>query len=203
MHYIVYLSKVVGKEIVVSKKDEELKKVAIKSRSKRCALCSISSGNHAMHPLYNISGPEGRPIVYKKRGVEDGIVWVHTLCAMFITCYENTKGMIYGCYEDGSYENEDGILASVDEEGDDEKIIDLDFRKKPGSPVLLTPVHHHMVIENQDVDAIGKIEEFRELKCTVCKKQDSNARRIPVQVSTNYQPHFILYLLHVFFSYLF
>ena len=59
-----------------------------------CALCPIKKDPHAMHPLYDVNGSEGRQVVNKN----GELAWVHTLCAMFISSY---NGCIYGCDRDG------------------------------------------------------------------------------------------------------
>ena len=53
-----------------------------KERPTECALCSVKTGLHAMHPLYDFHGPEGRQLVLPASGVgfrrkEKRLAWVH------------------------------------------------------------------------------------------------------------------------------
>lgn len=59
-------------------------------RPSECVLCSVKTGVHAMHPLYDQSGTSGRQLVLPASGVgfmrkERRLAWVHTLCAMVST----------------------------------------------------------------------------------------------------------------------
>lgn len=56
-------------------------------RPAECVLCSVKTGIHAMHPLYDQFGKFGRQLVLPASGVgfmkkERRLAWVHTLCAM-------------------------------------------------------------------------------------------------------------------------
>ncbi|KAL7541531.1 hypothetical protein ACHAXR_011004 [Thalassiosira sp. AJA248-18] len=90
-------------------------------RPSECALCSVKTGTHAMHPLYDMDGKHGRQLLLPATGVgfkrkPARLAWVHTLCAMFICSSPKHGGLIYGCMEDGSYEAPDE--EESDEEGD-------------------------------------------------------------------------------------
>ncbi|KAL7518276.1 hypothetical protein ACHAWX_003122 [Stephanocyclus meneghinianus] len=78
-------------------------------RPVECALCSVKTGIHAMHPLYDIPGPEGRQLVLPATGVgfkkiEKRLAWVHSLCAQFICSNSGTRGCVYGTYDGGKWE---------------------------------------------------------------------------------------------------
>jgi hypothetical protein len=82
------------------------------TRPVECVLCSVKSGMHAMHPLYDTHGPEGRQLVLPARGVgfkrkEKRLAWVHSLCAQFICSFASTGGCVYGCFDDGAFEGDD------------------------------------------------------------------------------------------------
>ena len=88
----------------VSKPGERPRSILISSRSTECSLCPVTTGNHAMHLLYDTHGKEGTPktlLPNKHKGLEERVTWVHTLCAMFIGKHE---GVIFGCQKDGTYE---------------------------------------------------------------------------------------------------
>ena len=91
----------------LKKKDGGIREVHIKSRAKRCALCPIFKGNHAMHPLFDKAGKTGQPIVAKKKHEDEGIVWVHTLCALVLNSNIGTNGLVYGCLPDGTFGGDD------------------------------------------------------------------------------------------------
>mmetsp|Transcript_24953 Transcript_24953/g.42750 ORF Transcript_24953/g.42750 Transcript_24953/m.42750 type:complete len:915 (-) Transcript_24953:190-2934(-) len=92
-------------------------------RPAECALCSVKTGIHALHPLYDFDGPHGRQLVLPASGVgifkrRKRLAWVHSLCAMFICSSERTGSLVWGCDEDGNWEeNED---EEDDEEDEDE-----------------------------------------------------------------------------------
>ena len=97
-------------------------RVAIKQeeRPTECVLCSVRTGTHAMHPLYDMHGKEGRQVLIPASGVgfkhkPSRLAWVHTLCAMFISSSPMHGGLVYGCMEDGSYEE-----PEEEEESDDD-----------------------------------------------------------------------------------
>ena len=82
-------------------------------RPTACALCSVRSGCHAMHPLYDMPGSMGRQVVNKS----GRLVWVHTLCGMY---HAVNTGMVYGCDEHGNYDDsnitEDTITKGAEED---------------------------------------------------------------------------------------
>mmetsp|Transcript_12256 Transcript_12256/g.27210 ORF Transcript_12256/g.27210 Transcript_12256/m.27210 type:complete len:406 (+) Transcript_12256:192-1409(+) len=86
--------KAVGRTVLVSKPHQEVKTMVQRKRPVACALCPIKTGPHAMHPLYDVNGTEGRQVVNKN----NELAWVHTLCAMYISSY---NGYVYGCDRDG------------------------------------------------------------------------------------------------------
>ena len=141
-----------------------------------------------MHPLYDRSGGEGRPLVIRSRKDDrDEIAWVHTLCASFINAFPQTKGLVYGCYEDGSYIDDCGHVCNTHNENNiGFESINLDYCLG-GNVVLKTYPHHYVIVEKID----GKennwtllLNEMRnsKLKCFVCGKTDEFSHRIPVQV---------------------
>lgn len=173
----------VGKMIKLIKHDGEKKDIRITKRPVHCSLCPISSGMHAMTPLYDTYGPRGQPIPAKAKNEEEGILWVHSLCALVIGSSVGTMGMVYGCYEDGLHIG--GEESDTDEEEDSvDKIcsFDLDYYGKDGSPLLLALLHH-FVMENECSVQLKRMEEFRMLKCIFCKHTDQKSKRIPIQVS--------------------
>eukprot|EP00986_Skeletonema_menzelii_P011945 scaffold6334_cov139-Skeletonema_menzelii.AAC.5 len=68
-------------------------------------LCLHNSGYHAMHPVYDACGKEGRQYVLKANRSWIGdkpkrLAWVHTLCAQILI---QTKGYLYGIDYDGDH----------------------------------------------------------------------------------------------------
>ena len=79
------------------------------SRPMECAFCNVKTGYHAMHPLFDMPGPEGRQLVLPASGagfkrVEKRLAWVHSLCAQFICSATYTKGCVYALFDGGRYE---------------------------------------------------------------------------------------------------
>ena len=88
-------------------------------RPTECVLCSVDSGVHAMHPIYDTWGSEGRQLVLPESEHHDTIkerrlAWAHTLCAQFINVNPKTKGCVYGCDKNGKFYGDE-----TDEEIDD------------------------------------------------------------------------------------
>jgi hypothetical protein len=119
------------------------------SRPTVCVLCSHDKGIHAMHPLLDVHGPEGRQLTWNGRAEKHDhppsttnddtppprppqLAWVHTLCASVICSNANTAGCVYGCDKNGNFYYDD----DYDEEGDDdeekEDEFDDSFESKEG-----------------------------------------------------------------------
>lgn len=72
-------------------------------RPTECALCSVKTGIHAMHPLYDQFGKLGRQLVLPASGVgfmkkERRLAWVHTLCAMVSLLFSWFSFIIYNLF---------------------------------------------------------------------------------------------------------
>ncbi|OEU08529.1 hypothetical protein FRACYDRAFT_249420 [Fragilariopsis cylindrus CCMP1102] len=125
----------IGKKVQVniSKKKECFSYITQTSRPMDCAICPIQSGSHAMHPLYDKPGPTGHQevlVAHPARHLPRRLAYVHTACAIAISTSRRLQGCIYGCFQDGSYEDENGIIIENnyndndddnDEEDDDEE----------------------------------------------------------------------------------
>lgn len=98
-----------------------------------CVLCSHDRGVHAMHPLLDVHGPEGRQLTWSGRHSNKNttttskegrkqLAWVHTLCASMICSNANTMGCVYGCDTNGNfyYDDDDASGKSEEEEDEDE-----------------------------------------------------------------------------------
>ena len=98
--------------------------MTVKERPMECILCLHSAGYHAMHPLYDTCGKEGRQYVLKatKSGIGGKprrLAWVHTLCAQMLI---QTKGYFFGVDKDGDWhgdEDADNSEAGNDSSSDD------------------------------------------------------------------------------------
>lgn len=82
------------------------------TRPMECVLCSVKSGIHAMHPLFDMPGPDGRQLALPASGTgfkkkEKRLAFVHSLCAQFINSNSGTQGCVYGLYEGGKFEEDD------------------------------------------------------------------------------------------------
>jgi len=123
-----------------------------KERPTECVLCSVKNGIHAMHPLYDVDGKDGRQLVLSASGVgfmrkEKRLAWVHTLCAMFICSSERTGSLVYGCDEDGNWETPE------EEEEEEEDVVN---RKVIDS-------------DDEEDEPLASLEE-EQLKFTKCEK---------------------------------
>ncbi len=170
----------------------------IKERPTQCALCAVKTGVHAMHPLYTTNGPHGQPLL----GKDDSLSWVHTLCALFISGNESSRGSVYGCDEDGVYVCDSGDeKESDDDDNDDDKKSDdnnsesipasgngynFEYLEK-GENVLEAAPHHFIITgksdPNVEAETLRYMTECRNtVRCTICKNPDKHSRRLAVQV---------------------
>mmetsp|Transcript_28081 Transcript_28081/g.81174 ORF Transcript_28081/g.81174 Transcript_28081/m.81174 type:complete len:572 (-) Transcript_28081:39-1754(-) len=139
-------------------------------RPRQCQLCPISSGAHAMHPLYDRDGPNGRQIILPSAdGMPRRLAWVHSLCAFFINSFETTSGCVYACDNNGKYVDEDGTF-----DGEDETVFVAHHF------VICGPEYsdHHDIIRS--LQTAYKTDEL----CLDCKLPLGGSRRIPVECST-------------------
>ena len=197
--------KAVGREFRISRPRDALKTMEQGERPSECVLCSIKTGVHAMHPLYDTHGPRGVQRVLpanKMRGVPRRLAWVHTLCASYLCVHQ---GSVFGCFEDGSFEKGDDTEEGEEEDEEDEEdgygVEDEDaFGAKvvasPSSEVAVpeteNTTHHYVIITEKN--ATGKVwmnvavntKLLRKMvRCEICKHKDDRmgAIRIPVQCS--------------------
>lgn len=110
-----------------------------------CALCSHDKGIHAMHPLLDVHGPEGRQLTWNGRvkpqhhhnhqlqhqhqqqQEQPQLAWVHTLCASVICSNASTRGCVYGCDKNGNYYEEDDDNSDVENEEEEEEELKVSF----------------------------------------------------------------------------
>jgi len=184
----------IGQVIRLEKAEGDIRQITIKTRPKHCALCPISTGLHAMHPLFDKHGPHGQPIAAKGKNDEEGILWVHTLCALVTNSDQGTRGLIYGCVEGGNYDDDDDdddddesseSSKDTDSKNDDKNVngLDLAYRGE-GTDILLVPAPNHFVMTYDNRALLRRLADFRELKCEVCKHVDKRSRRLPLQVKS-------------------
>ncbi len=157
----------------------------ITHRPQKCALCSISDGNHAMHPLYDKHGKKGQPIPTtnsKTRGTE--IRMVHTLCAHVINKNEYSRNLVYGCDVEGSY------TFSKSRDEDYKAPLDMSYQDDSGDSLMALVNHFVIVYDDKSLPQKDYVhckkqltykQEFQKLCCTVCKKENKS-RQIPIQV---------------------
>ena len=89
--------------------------MTVEERPMDCVLCRHNKGYHAMHPLYDTDGEDGRQYVLPQASASVGgkprrLAWVHTLCAQTLAVQ---RGYLYGVDEYGHYEmnDENGIVS--------------------------------------------------------------------------------------------
>ena len=101
---------------------KEREQMFINERPTECVLCLAHGGYHAMHPLYDTWGKEGRQLVLKATRAGIGgkprrLAWVHTLCAQMLA---HTKGYLYGVDQDGDWHGFSKDNHSDEDEGGEE-----------------------------------------------------------------------------------
>jgi len=164
----------VGTEIRVSKPAEPHRSILIKSRSTECAICTVTSGFHAMHLFYDTHGKEGTPKILpqnKQKRLEERVAWAHTLCAMFIG---RREGVVFGCQKDGTYDGYD-VEESPDAEDETTEENEFNYFDPDDNDAALYASHHHFVLT--DVGKGGKDDQWSRrvrvvkearLKCHIC-----------------------------------
>lgn len=207
-NFVCHACKAVGEDIEVnhpskvggtgSKMGKERRTLKQEQRPTECVLCSHKTGIHAMHPLYDTHGKEGRQLVLPGKGDGEGRLekrpaWVHTLCAAFICSHPKTAGCVYGCFKDGSYDgvgNDEASLQSEfsfecnDEDGSG-KLGCMEAEESDSDDgVTVQQVHHYAIASKDDGEETVWTRAIKahckELKCFLCGKGNGKYR-IPVQ----------------------
>lgn len=89
----------------------------VNERPMDCVLCRHNKEYHAMHPLYDTHGKQGRQLCLPRQSASVGgkprrLAWVHTLCAETLTIQ---KSYLYGVDNDGmSYDKDGNCYAGTD-----------------------------------------------------------------------------------------
>lgn len=176
-------------------------------RPRECLLCNHDRGIHAIHPLLDTHGPEGRQLCVETSVWRDGrerkerrLAWVHTLCASVINSNPGTSGSVYGCDRDRNYydagegsedSNDEEEFADDDdsggsvEEGEEGAKEAANGREREGdseredSRAKEDTTTCYYAISNEGIWK-QNIKEHRNLKCFQCGKIDKKWM-IPVQ----------------------
>lgn len=158
----------INKPSILGVSSSTKERIRVQERPTECVLCGVQDGIHAMHPLFDTHGPEGRQLLISPRGNNRKLAWVHTLCANFICT--KTGGSVYGCYgNDGRYEDDS------DEEYSDEE-------NEVRFYVMATKEN------GKETDWSKIIADYRKsIKCQICGQRDNSgdSLRVPLQCSAN------------------
>ena len=179
-------------------------------RPSHCALCSVTTGMHAMHMLYDTHGKFGRPLILpasaattNKEAKQERVAWVHTLCASFIGKFYQSRECVYGCQKNGKYGEDDDDDDDDDDNDDDDDDSDMDTAESESEsgnckmPILnqdiilpseLKAKTHHYVIAGKEEDKATVWTRTtyllrKGIKCSFCFKIDTKSLRIPLQCS--------------------
>ena len=153
----------VNKPSILGTSSSSKEQVRVQERPTECVLCDVHDGIHAMHPLFDTHGPEGRQLVFDRK-----LAWVHTLCANFIC--SKTGGSVYGCYgDDGRYQDESNE-GDINEENE---------------------VRFYAMATKENGKETGWSKTIKDnrknIKCSICGKRDNSgdSLRIPLQCCAN------------------
>ena len=163
----------VGKRFQVEAFTSSGKRVKLKQerRPTRCELCSVSTGVHSMHPLFDNHGMQGRQL-HIRDGNKPRLAWCHTACAQLINAND---ALVYGCRKDGWYDG-------ADEDDWDGRSENSDLGRD--KTVHVGTIHHfaYCLKQNGRHNAwTRRIRDLQELKCTECGTNDRGSFRIPMQ----------------------
>ncbi|KAL7551988.1 hypothetical protein ACHAWF_017293 [Thalassiosira exigua] len=178
-------------------------KVKQAGRPAECVLCAHRGGAHAMHPLFDAHGPEGRQLAIEVPGEGKRLAWVHTLCASVIGSNPRTRGSVYGCDEEGNYygcddegsseeeeeeeefvnkDEDKGCEGEVDGKGDDEGRLSPRSDEDGSGEGEESVVNDHFVIASEGGWAKNIKQHRRMLDCHVCgTKRKQHDLMIPLQ----------------------
>lgn len=161
------------------------KKVKQVGRPTSCVMCSVSSGTHAMHPLYDVYGPHGRQYLIPETRTggmkkEPKLAWIHTLCGMFVSAQ---KQFVYGCDEKGHWEGDESDEESDEDDenprkSEEESQNAVAQRRFTMNEQMFLPAMKRMSSAVANVDAIEALKAIDEVS--------SNARRMSVPFMTAY-----------------
>ena len=207
-NFTCFACKAVGTKIQVNKPSKiggtgekmgkEHEWLQVTERPTECVLCSHNKGNHAMHPLLDTYGPNGRQLVIDRpsRGgtglkTRKSLAWVHTLCASVISANPRTAGSVYaadkhgnyyGCEEESCDEEEfdDDSKGSAEGVGDKSETTNDNYEKEEDeNREELNEATASFIIASEKEYA-KNIKDHRKLKCFICGKKDTEWR-FPVQ----------------------
>jgi hypothetical protein len=194
----------VGKAISVKGIHAPERSMVQASRPSDCALCPVQGGVHAMSPLYDTHGPEGRQRLLSadpSRDLPARPGWVHSLCALGIAAM--TGGSVFGCLADGSWGEEE--IAEEDMEGGGSRPQSKEGGKSPkrgGGDIEaededdnVGELHHFVISEKrygkEDDDYSRVISRHRkELKCFLCGNHGCPPTHVPVQCCAHHENEF-------------
>jgi hypothetical protein len=161
--------------------------VTQRERPRKCELCHISDGIHAMHPLYDFHGRGGRHIC-RYTGVKDDegnkimrLAWGHSLCCLVL----GINGLLYGCGNDGSYHGDDDVVVD-NRPPNPTPILAPEFEKAYGDYNAAVFFRYYLPLPKKaDLDVYRKErQELQRVRCQVCGLKDDkneNIMRIPLQ----------------------
>jgi hypothetical protein len=216
--FVCYACKAVGTRIEVNvpsrvgpiSKKNKREFMTQEKRPTECVLCSFDDGSyHAMHPIMDTDGADGRQLVLpKSKHGEKRLAWCHTLCATFICTNKLTAGCVYGLNEDNEFQEGDDAEDEQEEDdtggSSDEDDMQSDGNNKhedrPGKTDENSGSATEAESNNEDEDInlsnmcayaiAGKnypdytkvINQNRtNYKCFICGENDAKSLRIPVQ----------------------
>jgi hypothetical protein len=145
-------------------------------RPTKCVLCSVGSGIHAMHPLYDMPGKEGRQLLLPGKirpiRLEPQLAWVHTLCGMFLSANKDHGGLVYGCKEDGEFEFIDSDDDDDDDDDEDDEDEDED-EDDPARGLLEEEQVRFARCEDEFVPLMDRLEKFKNMVTDGCNTTDT------------------------------
>ena len=169
--FVCHACNAVGKEVEVNvpskiggcgnKMGDKRELIKQTERPTECLLCSHDKGTHAMHPLLDTHGKEGRQLVWNgrgKNGKKRRLAWVHTLCANVIGSNPRSISQVYGCDKDGDfYDFEEQEVSCGDEEvefgsDDDDEKKKSDMGSNPKDEIVQGSGHNGKNEENVSGD---------------------------------------------------
>lgn len=166
----------VGKSFQIEAYDKngKRKRLTQKVRPTKCELCDVSTGNHAMHPLYEAGcGNKARQITrIDPKTKKPYLAWVHSLCAFGLSL----DGYMYGTARDGSINDGETDVTTGDDRSVNSELdrTDEETPEKFGNTV---PIHHFCYyLDRPEKDYVSyrqAVEAAQKNRCMFCYSDDT------------------------------
>jgi hypothetical protein len=186
--------------------------IRVTERPTKCCFCSVDDGPdyyHAMHPVYHREGIGGKHLILlpDKYHPTHRLACGHTLCCMALCSHFVTRGTVFGCTIDGSYDGDDvpteqyynnedddsnrSLMSNDDDDSNGKRSSAAVIAAKKQQQVKDDRIHHFVFCtklqpNDKETEWIKSVlENQTQLKCLICGSHDEYSYRLPLQCSAH------------------